>query len=569
MTARATIEVEEPVPTGEPFPVAVVVETTSARTTRGVTVLLRGFTSLAQRWDDNNHPQRVFGSWSAVLAESERLEPGAHRFEGSLLLPDDAPPTGAGVMDVFYELNARVKMEFPWIFDATATRRVAVARPRRPERPPPRPVTVSSVARGGDPLFLELTLDDVSFAPGESIEGAFSLGNLGEKRVDAATISLLPLSPDVTGGGDVSVFKSLVGVGEGSAVHFSIPLPPAAALSFPSRTLGIDQAVLLRVDGSAAECRVPVVIDTFAPRDGEPQAAPLVGRTRWRFAWRDEGTRAGLAIEGRELGLHGTLAGAVEAQVRPRGNGVRATLTWESLGVGLSIEPRLLLPGGVSIDEDPVFSRRFVARGHEPAQVRAALAPDLRASLLAFEDARLDDAGAEVASSASARDPEALRRGFLAELDALATAVVAAERRLPPPSWVTLAIAEAWRAFAAATSGRLRAGRMAVTGAFLDRDRLDVETRADSHGRPEGTRLTLFLEPPADRVPLLPDGADADLRRAVRDRDAAPWVEIRADAVVLELAGATEDPATLRDAMAEMARLARRLRGETNRGPYR
>jgi hypothetical protein len=569
MTARVSIDVEEPVLTGEPFRVAVVIETTKARTTHGVTVRLRGFSTLVTK-NDIEQTYKAFGAWTAVLAETERIEPGAHRFEGSLLLPEDAPPCGEGVMEIYYQLDARVRMEVPWVLDATASRRLAVARPTRRERPPPCPTTVSSLAGGDDGLVVELELDDVSFAPGETIQGAFSLGNIRHKEVDAAVVSLVPALPaHMLGSGYVSVFKSLAGVGEGSPVRFSLPLAATAALSFASETLGIDQAVLLHVDGWSVDCRIPVVIDTFEPREGQLLPAPPVGRARWRFAWRDEGTRAGLALEGRDLSLHGTLAGAVDAQVQPRGSGVQATLTWESLGVGLSILPRVLLPGGVSLDDvDPLFGKRFIARGHEPAQVLAALGRDLCAALLAFEDAQLDDAGAEVATSASARDPEALR-SFLAALEALAEAVVAAERRLPPPSWVDAATAEAWRAFAAATTGRLHAGRMAITGALVDGDRTDVETLCDARGRTRATRLTLMIDPPADRVSQLPDDADADLRRSVQDRDLARPVEIRPDSVVLELVGTTADPATLRAPMAEMARLARRLRGETSRGPYR
>ena len=41
------------------------------------------------------------------------------------------------------------------------------------------------------------------------------------------------------------------------------------------------------------------------------------------------------------------------------------------------------------------------------------------------------------------------------------------------------------------------------------------------------------------------------------------------DAVVLEIDGVLADPAALGTTMAEMARLGRRLRGETRRGPYR
>jgi len=442
VAVRASIEVEEPVLSGQPFRVAVVVDTTSARTIRGVTLLLRGFASLVPRSEQGDKDHRTFGSWTASLAETTRLEPGARRFEGTLLVPGDAPPTGEGVMDVHYALDARLKLEFPWVFDVTASRRITVARAAQAERPAPRPVTVSS------------------------------------------TVS-------------------------------------------------------------------------------------AVGRARWHVTWQEEGRRAGLALEGRQMGLHGTLAGAVDARVEPRGNGVEARLSWDSFGIGLSIRPRGLLRGSVSLDAvDPAFGKRFVARGHDPAQVLAALDRDLRAALLAFESVELDDGGAEVRSTTSARDPEALR-GLLAELEVLAEAAVAAERGLLAPSWVVPSMEDAWRAFAAETTGRLRAGRMAVTGALVDGDRIDVETRCDGRGRPEATRLTLILDPPADRMAQLLESAGADLRRSVQDRDRACRVEVRAADVVLELAGVTADPAVLRAPMAEMARLARRLRGDTSRGPYR
>src|SRR5262249_50668781 len=152
---------------------------------------------------------------------------------------------------------------------------------------------------------------------------------------------------------------------------------------------------------------------------------------RWRFVWQDEGQRLGLALEDRDLALHGTLAGAVDARVQPHGNGVQARLSWEPLGIGLSITPRPVLSGGLPLDGlAPTFARRFSAHGREAPQVLSALGPDLRAALLAFDEAEIDDAGAVVASPTSARDPEALGR-FLAALERLAEAVVAAEARLP------------------------------------------------------------------------------------------------------------------------------------------
>jgi hypothetical protein len=569
VAVRASIEVDEPLRAGEPCAVAVVVETTSARATRGVSVLLRGFSNLTTN-ATQKVPGETFASIALVLAEGERLAPGVRRYEGKLSVPEDAPPTGEGTMDIRYQLDARVKLEFPWVFDARASRKVEVARAARAERPEAQPVTMSSAGRGDGSLFVELSLDDTAFAPGEVITGAFSLGNIAGRRVDAATVSLVPRRPGVLGGGEVSVFKSLVGLREGSAVRFSLPLSPAAALSFPSRVYFVEQEVALRIDGSPVTVRIPIVIDTFAPRGGAPAPAPpLVGGARWRFTWRDEGAKAGLALEGRELELTGTLANAVEARVWPHGNGVRARLEWEALGIGISVEPRKVLSGGMSFDAiDPHFARRFSVHGREREQVEAALGEDLRRALSAFEEAELDDTGARVHGAGSARDPAALRL-FLALVSTLAEAVVAAEQRLPTPSWVDAPTAAAWRAFAGATAGRFHAGSMAVTGALVDGDRIDLTTHPDAHGLPESTRLTLTIDPPAERASLLAEGAEADLVRSVVDLDVAPQVEIRPDAVVLELAGRVADPAALAAPMAEMARLARRMRGEASRGPYR
>lgn len=266
MTVRARIDVEEPVSTGAPFRAAVIVDTTSARTTHGVELLLRGFTSLVATSapEDPRHP--TFGAWAAHLADTESFGPGTHRFDGSLLLPEDAPPTGEGAFEVYYQLDARVKLEVPWVPEATATRRIAVVRSARRDRPARSPVTVSSVARRRGALVLELSLDDVSFAPGDTIAGTFSVANLDDEPVHAAVVSLVPRCADVAGGGDVSVLKSLAGVRSGVPVRFALPLSRAAALSFASRTLDVEQAILLRVGGSSAACRIPVVIDNFRVR---------------------------------------------------------------------------------------------------------------------------------------------------------------------------------------------------------------------------------------------------------------------------------------------------------------
>src|SRR5262249_4025252 len=151
-----------------------------------------------------------------------------------------------------------------------------------------------------------------------------------------------------------------IDVEEGSVIPFSLPIPPKTALAFDSATLAIEHHVQVSIDGSPVTCSIPIVIDTFEARANGPRPASLAGGVRWRFAWRDEGARVGLALEGRELCLAGRLASAVDVRVRPRGNGLAATLVWESFGIGLSIAPRAFVARGVSLDElTPAFRRRF------------------------------------------------------------------------------------------------------------------------------------------------------------------------------------------------------------------
>jgi hypothetical protein len=59
------------------------------------------------------------------------------------------------------------------------------------------------------------------------------------------------------------------------------------------------------------------------------------------------------------------------------------------------------------------------------------------------------------------------------------------------------------------------------------------------------------------------------MSRGAPARHRPAHLEILPDAIVLRLESATADPAALRDTIAEMAKLSRRLRGETRRGPYR
>jgi hypothetical protein len=564
MSLRLSIEVDEPARVGETFAATVLVEATEERHIRSLSLELTG----THPFGGTDDGLVTFLAVTAELLGDTVIQPGSRSYRAEFEIFERAPPSMSGPT-IGYTLTARAVI--PWWFDVEAQRPVRVVQPPPEERPPPRRVTVVSDTRDDGQLFLELGLDDTTFAPGESITGAFSIANVGALRLDGATVAVVPRAAAVAGGlpGESMIFKSLVAAREGDVIRFSIPIPEDTAPSCSTTVGDIEREVRLRVDGSGVTVSIPITIGDHEPRApgaGEPREA--MGATRWRFTWRDEGARHGLALAGRELHLRGTLASEVSVKVKPRGLGIGATLRWKSFGAGFSVTKRHLVQlGGVELHAvDPAVAERFVVRGREEAQVHAAFEATLCRALLAFEEVELDDGGAKVSTSAPARDPAALRR-FLDALDALARAVVEAEARLPAPAWVDAGALARWKAFASANGGRLRLGCMAITGAFVDGDQVSIETRADQRGEPSSTRVTLVLDPELERE--APASAWPELMALVKDRDPKPDMNITGQEMVLEMRGRTSDPESVRAAIAEMQRMARRLRGEVGRGPYR
>src|SRR5262249_1584382 len=148
----------------------------------------------------------------------------------------------------------------------------------------------------------------------------------------------------------------------------ALPLPKDTLPSFACHIGKVIRAVVLRVDGSSAECVIPIVIDAFEPRAGAlAETDEPVGGARWRHVWREEGERLGLSLARGELELLGELAGAARVKVRPLGHGLAATLRWESLGIGLSSERRgLLSAAGVDLHAVcPAFADHHVVRGFD------------------------------------------------------------------------------------------------------------------------------------------------------------------------------------------------------------
>src|SRR5262249_11449575 len=153
-------------------------------------------------------------------------------YRASFQIPAEVPPSAeAGDLYVEYNLSARV--EIPWRADPRAKHVVTVLPALPAPRGERRRVTVTSAARDGEP-FLELALDDSRGAPGETITGAFSVGNVDARRLDGATVAVVTLNDAIALAipGGCSIFKSLVSRGEGSVIRFALPLPEGTLPSF-------------------------------------------------------------------------------------------------------------------------------------------------------------------------------------------------------------------------------------------------------------------------------------------------------------------------------------------------
>lgn len=571
MSLTLSIEIEGPATIGESLEVVVVIESDAERRIDALDLELEGrrmlFTNQEREQTLPFFEQRV------RLLGKTSIEKGTRRVPVSLALPSDLPPTcDAGDLWVAYTLRATA--DVPWWWDPVELRDVTLVLPRPDQRPPRDRWVTESKARG-DALYVELALDDLAFAPGESITGAFSVGNVSGHRLDGAEVSLVPERGSIALGvpNASPVFKSLVGAAEGSVIHFAVPVPREAVPSHESRIGSVARALRVSIDGTGVSCEAPITIDAYPPRSGHAESqGELIGKSRWRSGWSEVGDRYGLVCDRDALRLSGALAGgAVEVSIEPRGNQLSAKLTWERFGIDLAVRGRGLIE--VTDVElrlaSPTFRKRFVARGREEAQVVAALGPELCEAIEAFGEIVLRDAGARVGMDAQARDAEALGV-FVSHIDALASAVAATEAHIPPPACFDERAAAAWRAFAELTTGRLRQGSMSVLGAVVDGDHVDVETLFEA-GSVSGTRVTLALDPEAP-VPdpvIAPGPLVAAARAAAPGHNDAPGFELEASAMTVTLPTMIADPAALRPLLMEMQRHARALRGETTRGPYR
>ncbi|WP_437783277.1 hypothetical protein [Sorangium sp. So ce1097] len=526
-----------------------------------------------------------FLSLVARVSGPTTLPEGEQRYRASFPLPADAPCSYLGTRaEIRYGVTLTIAI--PWWLDVQESYEVLVT--PRPVTRPARAPAAGTTARGDTP-FIEVSLDDQVFAPGDEISGAVALGNVQGRGVRGIEISLVGverlLSADpaatnrATEAHRFTAFRRADSRDEGRELPFRFRIPRSVAPSFDAGWVALVWGLEVRVElarGGGIVHTTPLVLGVFDRPPGLGAMRRQIGSGRWRAVWGAVGARHGLSLDPLELRLSGMLAGCAASVWIDAGSSssgaLMGELRWPSWGLDLDVGVKRFLLA-LSSEDDEGFGRRYRVRGRDPGQVRAVIAGPLRRALLAFDDVRLDDEHAAVRSRTPGHDQPWLG-AFLEHLAALAAEITAASGRIPPPTPMA-GMRPAWERFAAELHGRFEVGRMRIRDAQLDGATFHVETCFERGPHPECSEVTLVLDPPLDAA-LDPD--DPDLMRAaspgVREaikllRSRARALRIGQHAIVVTVPAPLEDPATLRDLLGAQLHLAALLRGPRVAGPYR
>jgi len=189
--------------------------------------------------------------------------------------------------------------------------------------------------------------------------------------------------------------------------------------------------------------------------------------------------------------------------------------------------------------------------------------------LAKFDEARVDDEGATVASLGKAQTVPHLD-AFVSRAISTANAFARSIARLPPPDRMKRMV-PAWQAFAERLGGRLDLGPMAIRAAALGAETVEVETLWSRKGEVEGTAVRVLLSPPLER-PL--DLESPETSREACELATAVAAEARGthfgpDSLEALTGGPLQDPAVIEPVLEKLSRLARAIRGIASAGPFR
>jgi len=556
------------------------------------------------------------------------LPQGSSVLPARLALPRNAPPSYRG-RNVVSQYHLDVHASIPWWPDRRVAFLLAVA-------PPPardlvaRPVRYSTAPdgpRAGEP-YLEASLASDVAEAGGTVSGAFALGNAELHRFGAVEIALVAQERarvgDATLREEVQRFRMQKppGIPEGGAQStFQLRVPEKLSPTTTTDRWALSWFVEVEVRrawGKNLVTRVPLTIVSRGQgaAAGALVSPPVVGSDRLRALWSAVGAPLGLALsESDELrGSRGPAEVTVRREKRGRdGLFLVGELRYPSLQLGLEVRPRrglgdVLLPG-FRVFGSQAFAEHHHVTGRDEGQVRALLegqarvAPPLAtpavAALAALHangaEVELDDSGAAVAVRDAGLSSERLA-AFATRLLALADAVAASRREIPPPAPMREGLAR-WQELAARLSAPLETARMAVEGRYggvraavctdwspsgeaqhttvtLHPEAALRSEQSATVTTEERTALTASLAPaaPAAAPPSLPDPVlryPASARALLSHLlETAHTVDLSPEGLVAVLPAPLLDPAPALDALEALSRL-RSVLYASDGGPYR
>lgn len=520
-------------------------------------------------------------------SEPSKLTPGEHRHRVAFDLPDTLPPTYSGT-DALIDYAVRVHVSIPWWPDRIETFTVPVASAESPAAPPPRPQSFATSPEGprGKDSFMEVALETTQLAAGDVLTGSVSVQNLRGKRIRGIEVAIVEVESvslptfEVREARRYSIRVRDGAPREGEAIPFGVRLPDGATPTFRAGAFQVSSHLEVRAIVAWGEdiiVRPPLHVSprASAPRSKRGWVAP-VGRERRAIVWQRASQRALLVSDPEAERMYGTRGGIsieIRTEQRHADFWLVAKLAWPSLGLDLDIGERRwtdVLSLDVVKSGNAKADARFAAHAREHLQARSVVTPELMIALLRFEDVKLDDSSATLASRGTSHATEPVE-AFVAAVLHASDAIAAAGERVPPPVMLAPHVV-AWRAFAERLRGRLELGRMHVHDGVIGTDRVTVGTEWTRSGALVGTRIRVVVDPPLDAPPASRD--DVEVSPAARDawRDLAARahvVRVERDAVLVELEGKLADPLEVMPIVELAVSLRRALAGLEGAGPFR
>lgn len=545
----------------------------------GITLRLRGGESVS----NGEGFLDVTGAQVAWEARFDKttLTPGEHRYQARFDLPPQMTPTYAGhYARVAYEVEVHV--DIPWWPDLVQRFELPVrALPLSPPAPA-RQVFTSRQPTLPDAMWAEATFDHTVIAPGGTLSGALSLGNLRGRSLRGVSMAFVAVEQFREGTG-ISIshrerYTARVFEGtpdEGARIDFRLRLPPEAPCSTQGHAFSLAWFLEVQADARISHdalLSIPLVVSHTAG-DAPARDAPLpaVGRDRRAAVWAELAAAHGLVHDpdGDVMrGRDGDVAFTLTTRSSADGPCIVVRVDWPSLGVDLDVRPSRWLDAitqgaGVPLSVEALH-KRVRARGREARQVTAFLRDEVQRALLVFTELTVTDDGATLTVSGDgtdARDVDALVR----QVRALVGAVRRAHAEVPVPA-AAEPVADAWRAYGAARSARFEAGRVYLHDARVGADVASLGLAWDAEAKHPTTTARVTLDPPVPDVDLAAPSVKPTVDGLQRD---GAVVTATPDAITWERPGLTDDPRALDATLDALVSVARALQGRTQSGPFR